>query len=100
MRVTAETLETNASALLAREVPKAWRKRYAAADLSGAVRSAAKSAIEHGKPVFVVASNSYGRFVWAVTLAERDVTCMVVNSGRHAFRVTPSREVFRLTVEV
>jgi hypothetical protein len=98
MQIVSETPQANASAMLKAEAPKTWRRRYGAADASGAVRSAAKSAVEHGKPVYVVASNSYGRFSWVVTLDARDVVSRIVNSGRRAFRVTPDLDVISLKV--
>jgi len=96
MQIERETLEVQATATLKGEKPKTWRKRYSAADLSGAVRSAARSAQEHGRDVFVISSNSYGAFVWAVSLEARDVVSLVINSGKRAYRVTPAADVFRI----
>lgn len=98
MQIVSEKIQASASATLKAEKPKSWRRRYAPADASGAVRSAAKSALEHNKPVYVVASNSHMRFCWIVTLDARDVVSYVVNSGKRAFRVTPELEVYSLTV--
>lgn len=95
-----ETPETRATEQLKREQPRHWRQRYKANDASGALRSAAKTAINTNRDAFVVSSNRYGMHAWVVTSNMSDVLSISVNSGRMAFRVKPNREISRLCVGI
>lgn len=97
MQITAEILEAVATEQL--KATKTLPARYQPGDLSGAIRAAARAAGNFNKDAFVILGNSYGRGCWHVSIHKTDVTSLAINSGKRAFRVTPAREIYRLTIE-
>lgn len=95
MKVTGEALEQRASDQLKGQK---LQTRYSTSDLSGAVRSAAKAAELYAEDYYVVSSNRYGSHAWHVSSKLADVTSYVTNSGKLAYRVTPSRDIFKLQI--
>lgn len=97
MQITSETFEATATAQLKAE--KKLPARYQAGDVSGAIRSAARSAAAFGKDAYVILGNGYGQGCWHVSMNRNDVLSLAINSGKRAFRVTAGREIFRLKIE-
>jgi hypothetical protein len=89
-----ETLEPRATEQL--QAAKKLRSRYNSADKSQAIEAAAKTAASFSKDAFVIASNRYGQAYWFVTTAKLETTSRITNSGRIAYRVTQSREIYRM----
>ena len=100
MKIINEKIEAKATKQLQAEKPGNWRARYTGSDLPGAIRAAARYARATRADAFVIASNSYGHFVWHISDKLADVTSIIVNSGKRAYRVTPDANISKIEVEI
>jgi len=98
LNITDSTTEAKASAQLRAIKPRNMRARYHRSDLNGAVISAARAAMKAGQSFFVYSGNAYGSFMWRVTYDRPEALCLVNNSGRRLFEVTPDREIIRHSI--
>ena len=98
LNITGSKTEAKASAQLRTIKPRDMRARYHRSDLNGAVISAARAAMKADQSFYVYSSNAYGSFMWRVTYDKPEALCLINNSGRRLYEVTPDREVIRHSI--
>ena len=98
LNITDSTIETKASAQLRGIKPRNMRARYHRSDLNGAMISAARAAMKAGQSFYVYSGNAWGAFMWRVTFDRSEALCLINNSGRKLYEVTPGREIIRYAI--
>ncbi len=99
MTITESTMQDQPTEALKASPKHAFRARYDAADITGAVYSAARAAMRDNRTYYVYAGNSYMNMIYRVTWKKTDALNFVNCTGTFILQVDPDLTVTRHDID-